>query len=112
MKVVTDKQRIDTIFNRGIVVEVLPSKEEFFKRLLSGRRLRIYIGADPTSNALHLSHAKNYMLLEEFRKLGHEVIILFGDFTAQIGDPTDKSDTRKQLTEAQVSENVEGWISQ
>ncbi|OHB21480.1 MAG: tyrosine--tRNA ligase [Parcubacteria group bacterium RIFCSPLOWO2_01_FULL_48_18] len=112
MKVVTDKQRIDTIFNRGIVVEVLPSKEEFFKRLLSGERLRIYIGADPTSNALHLSHAKNYMFLEELRQLGHETIILFGDFTAQIGDPTNRNEARPELTEKQIKENVAGWISQ
>src|SRR3989344_8531566 len=112
MKVVTDKQRIDTIFNRGIVVEVLPSKEEFFKRLLSGERLIIYIGADPTSNALHLSHAKNYMFLEELRQLGHETIILFGDFTAQIGDPTNRNEARPELTEKKIKENVAGWISQ
>ena len=68
--------------------------------------MRIYIGADPTSNSLHLSHAKNYMLLEEFRLLGHEVIILFGDFTAQIGDPTDRSDARPQISEEKVRENV------
>mgnify|MGYP001596417559 FL=1 len=84
MQVITDQKRIDEIFNRGIVVEILPSKEEFFKRLMSGKRLRVYIGADPTSTSLHLSHAKNYMFLEELRQLGHEVIILFGDFTARI----------------------------
>ena len=112
MQIITDKKKIEEIFNRGIIVDILPSREEFLKRLLSGERLRIYIGADPTSNALHLSHAKNYMLLEEFRRFGHEVIILFGDFTAQIGDPSDRNDTRPQLSEKQVKENVNSWISQ
>lgn len=112
MKVSTDKKRIDDIFNRGIVVEVLPTTEELTARLLSGDRLKIYIGADPTSTALHLSHAKNYMFLEELRQLGHEVILLFGDFTARIGDPTGRSDARPQLSEDQIKENVKGWISQ
>ena len=112
MKIITDKKRIEEIFDRGIVVEILPSKGEFFARLLSGDRLRIYIGADPTSTALHLSHAKNYLFLEELRQLGHEVILLIGDFTARIGDPTGRGDTRPQLTEAEVAANVQGWISQ
>ena len=79
---------------------------------MSGQRLKIYIGADPTSNALHLSHAKNYMFLEELRQLGHEVIVLVGDFTAQIGDPTDNTATRVQLSEQEVKTNVKSWISQ
>ncbi|MDO8560906.1 MAG: tyrosine--tRNA ligase [bacterium] len=111
-KIITDKKRIDEIFNRGIVAEVLPSKEGLLKILMSGRRLKIYIGADPTSDALHLSHAKNYMFLEELRQLGHEVIVLVGDFTAKIGDPTGKSETRMQLTEERVKENVKSWLTQ
>lgn len=112
MKVNTDAKKIDEIFNRGIVSNILPTAEELFKRLKSGERLRIYIGADPTSSALHLSHAKNYLFLEELRQLGHEVIILFGDFTAQIGDPTGRKDARPQLSEAQVKDNVQGWLEQ
>jgi len=111
-KIITDKKRIEEIFNRGIVFQVLPSKEELLQVLYSGKRLKIYIGADPTSDALHLSHAKNYMLLEEFRQLGHEVVILIGDFTARIGDPSDREDTRTQLSEKQVKDNVKSWISQ
>lgn len=104
----TTKQKVDEILNRGIIVNVLPLKEAFREKLLSGERLKFYIGADPTSKALHLSHAKNYMLLEEFRKLGHEVIVLIGDFTARIGDPTDKTTTRKQLSREDVLENISG----
>ena len=112
MKVITDKNKIEQILDRGIIVETLPSREEFLSKLMSGDKLRIYIGADPTSDSLHLSHAKNYMLLEELRRLGHEAIVLVGDFTAQIGDPTDKSAARKRLSENDVKKNVKSWLSQ
>lgn len=112
MKIITDKNSIDKIFNRGIVTEVLPSKEDLYKVLLSGRRLKIYIGADPTSDALHLSHAKNYMLLEELRQLGHETIVLFGDFTARIGDPTNRISARPQLSIGQIKKNMKKWVAQ
>lgn len=103
---------VGEILDRGVIVGVLPDKESFRQRLLSLEPMRIYIGADPTSTALHLSHAKNYMLLEEFRRLGHEVIVLFGDFTARIGDPTNRLSARKQLTAEEVAENAEGWLRQ
>lgn len=108
-KIITDEQKIDEILDRGTVVEILPTKDEFKKKLLSGERLRFYIGFDATAPTLHLSHAKNFMLLEKFRKLGHEVIVLFGDFTARIGDPTGESSARKQLTREDVKENVAKW---
>lgn len=105
-------EQVDKILNRGVIVDVLPDKESFRRRLLSAEPMKIYIGADPTSTTLHLSHAKNYLLLEEFRKLGHEVHVLFGDFTARIGDPTGKTTARKQLSEEEVKQNVQGWIEQ
>ena len=111
MKTVTDKARIEEIFARGTVVEAFPSKDELFKALEGGKRLRIYIGLDPTSTALHMGHAKNLMFLEELRQLGHEVIVLFGDFTAMIGDP-DKNAARKQLTAEDVKKNVSDWLRQ
>jgi len=101
--------KVDEILNRGTIVEILPSKDEFRKKLLSGAKLRFYIGFDATSSTLHLSHAKNFMLMEKFRKLGHEVIILFGDFTARIGDPTGESSARKQLSRKEVMRNVKKW---
>jgi len=107
-----NKSKINKILDRGVIVGVLPSIEAFRNRLLSGDKLKFYIGADPTSTALHLSHAKNYMLLEEFRKLGHEVIVLIGDFTARIGDPSDKTATRKQLSRKDVIENIKSWLVQ
>ncbi len=105
----TNPQKIDEILNRGTIVEILPNKDEFRKKMLSGEKLRFYIGFDATSPTLHLSHAKNIMLMEKFRKLGHEVIILFGDFTARIGDPSGENSVRKQLTRKEVLGNVKKW---
>jgi len=112
MGIDTNIEKINQVLNRGVIVEVLPSFEEFKKKLLSGEKLKFYIGFDPTSTSLHLSHAKNIILLEEFRKLGHEVILLFGDFTARIGDPAESLTTRKQLTKKEVIENVKEWKKQ
>src|SRR3989344_1675399 len=103
---------VEELLSRS-VKEIIPSKEALKEFLESGKKLRIYIGTDPTGASLHLGHATNYMILEKFRRLGHEVIFLVGDFTARIGDPTDKSDSaRKQLTREQVKENVKTWIDQ
>ena len=107
----TKEQIIDTILDRGIIVDILPSKTEFKQKLLT-EKLRFFIGADPTNTSLHLSHAKNFMLLEEFRKLGHEVFVLFGDFTACIGDPSDRNSARARLTPGQVREFSADWIRQ
>jgi len=112
MKVITDEKKIDEVLNRGVINTVLPTKEDFKKLLMSGKRIKIYIGFDATADTLHLSHAKNIILLEEFRKLGHEAILLFGDFTARIGDPSDQAGTRKILTAKEVLENVKSWKAQ
>ena len=111
-KVSTDETAIDELLSRS-VAEILPSRAELRAALLSGKRLRIYIGTDATGTSLHLGHATNYMILERFRRLGHEVIFLIGDFTSRIGDPTDKSDAaRKQLTREEVVQNTTTWIKQ
>ena len=112
MKLITDKKKIDEVLDRGIVADIIPSREELMKFLLSGKRLRIYIGADPTAASLHLGHAGNYLFLEDLRELGHEVIMLIGDFTARIGDPSGKTTARKPLSKAEVRENMKDWVSQ
>ncbi|NVN97489.1 tyrosine--tRNA ligase [Candidatus Nomurabacteria bacterium] len=111
-KTITDEKVIDAFLDRGIIKTILPTKEEFKSLLMSGKKIRIYIGFDATANTLHLSHAKNIMLLEEFRKLGHEVVLLFGDFTARIGDPSDQHGTRKTFTEKEVLKNIKDWKEQ
>jgi len=109
---ITDQKRIEEVFARGAVVEAFPSKEELIRVLVGGKKLKVYIGLDPTSTALHLGHAKNLMFLEELRQLGHEVIVLFGDFTAMIGDPSDRTAARKQLTREEVEKNMADWLRQ
>ncbi len=105
----TNPEKIDEVLERGTIVNILPTKKEFREKLLKGEGLRFYIGFDATSPTLHLSHAKNLILLEKFRKLGHEVIVLFGDFTARIGDPSGESSARKTLTRDDVVANVASW---
>lgn len=112
MTIDTTESKIDELLTRS-VEEVIPSKKELKEVLLSGQKLRIYIGTDATGTSLHLGHATNYIILEKFRQLGHEVIFLVGDFTSRIGDPTDKGDAaRKQLTREEVIENTKTWIDQ
>ncbi len=111
-KINTDSKQIDEILNRGTIMEILPTSKEFREKLTSGEKLRFYIGADPTAKALHLGHAQNLMILEDFRKLGHEVIFLIGDFTGMIGDPTDKSAARIRQTREDVENNFKGWKKQ
>lgn len=108
--IITDKQKIDEILERGTIVDILPTKNDFRNRLLEGKKMRFYIGFDATAPNLHLSHAKNFMFMEKIRQLGHEVIILFGDFTARIGDPTGEDSKRKQLSRKEVLTNVKAWI--
>jgi tyrosyl-tRNA synthetase len=112
MKTITDEKKIEEVLDRGVLKEFLPTKKEFKERLMSGEQLRFYIGADPTAKALHLGHAQNLMLLEDFRKLGHQVIFLIGDFTGMIGDPGDKSSARVKQTPEEVQENFKGWVEQ
>ncbi len=107
----TNENLIDDILSRSIS-DILPSRKELKAKLQSWERLRIYIGADATWTALHLWHATNFILLEKLRQLGHETIILIWDFTARIGDPTDKTATRVKLTRKQVIDNTVTWLKQ
>ena len=95
--------KIDEILTKG-VEKIYPSKEALEKALRSGKKLRIYSGIDPTGK-LHLGHMVVLKKLRQLQDLDQEIIVLIGDFTAQIGDPTDKSATRKKLTKEQVKKN-------
>lgn len=105
------EKEIDELLSRSISY-IVPSKEAFRERLLSGKKVRIYLGADATGPELHIGHATNLIFLEKMRRMGNETILLFGDFTAQIGDPTDKSAARKRLSKEEVVENIKGWKEQ
>jgi tyrosyl-tRNA synthetase len=115
MEVKTDKKIINRILNKAIE-QILPDKESLEKKLLSGERLNIYQGFDPTADTLHVGHTVGMRKLEDFRKLGHNVIFLIGDFTARIGDPSDKKEARasarKALTEEEISNNLKNYVKQ
>lgn len=106
-----DPQKLEWFLNHGIE-EVLPSKEALRTKLLLGDRIRVYLGVDPSGPTMHIGHAIALQKLAELQELGHEVILLLGDFTAMIGDPTDKLATRKQLTKEQVQENLVAYKEQ
>ncbi len=76
------------------------------------RPLRIKFGIDPTGTEIHLGHSVVYRKLRAFQDAGHTAVLLIGDFTAQIGDPTGKSEVRRQLTAAEVRQNAETYIQQ
>ena len=92
-------------------VDVLP-EEELIAKLKKDRPLRIKAGFDPTAPDLHLGHTVLIQKMKQFQDLGHEVIFLIGDFTGMIGDPTGKSETRKQLTREEVARNAETYKEQ
>lgn len=106
-----DEEIIKRILHKA-VEDVLPSYDMLEGLLRSGRRLRVYQGFDPTADTLHIGHAVLMRKLEDFRKLGHEVIMLIGDFTGRIGDPTDKSAARTKLTAEQVKHNLRSYKEQ
>jgi tyrosyl-tRNA synthetase len=110
-KINTDSSLIDEALSRS-VAEILPSKDALKKELQSGRRLTFYLGIDPTASYVHLGHSTNYLMLERFHSLGHRIIVLIGDFTAMIGDPSDKTSMRVQLTREQVFENLKTFKKQ
>lgn len=102
--VVTSRAEVEKFFDRRID-KIYPTSEEFKKLLLSGKRLRFYLGADTTAPRLHIGHVIPLLKMRELQQLGHQIIFLMGDFTGMIGDPTDKSATRVKLTPEDVKRN-------
>ncbi|MEG3070364.1 MAG: tyrosine--tRNA ligase [Candidatus Syntrophopropionicum ammoniitolerans] len=102
------------IIKRG-TVEIIPEAELVYKlksSIKNARPLKIKLGLDPTAPDIHLGHTVVLQKLRQFQDLGHQVVLLLGDFTAQVGDPTGKSETRKQLTAEQVLENARTYERQ
>jgi tyrosyl-tRNA synthetase len=95
---------------RGVVD--LHVKAELEQRLASGKRLRIKAGFDPTRPDLHIGHTVLMQKMRQFQDLGHEVVFLVGDFTAMVGDPTGKSDSRPRLTREEVRAAAETYTTQ
>lgn len=111
MTVKTDQALIDEVLNRSIDT-IYPSKKDFEAALETGKQLSFYVGIDPTADYVHLGHSTNYLLMERLHKMGHRIIVLVGDFTAMIGDPSDKTSARVQLTPEEVRNNLASFKQQ
>src|SRR6059036_661400 len=102
------------ILSRG-AEEILPEGallERLHACRREGRPLRVKQGFDPTAPDIHLGHTVGLRKLRQFQDLGHTVIFLIGDFTGMIGDPSGRSETRKQLSRAEVRNNAETYKEQ
>lgn len=104
------EKQIEELLTRG-VAEVI-DKEHLRKRLLSGEKLRIKLGIDPTSPNIHLGRSVPLLKLRDFQDLGCQVVFIVGDFTGVIGDTSDKESERPMLTREQVEENMKNYLKQ
>ena len=103
-------ENLSTITQRG--VSRIISETEFAEMLRRGRPLRLKMGFDPSRPDIHLGHVVGLRKLRQLQELGHQVILIVGDWTAQIGDPSGRSATRTMLTHAEVRENAASYMRQ
>ncbi|MBI4975592.1 tyrosine--tRNA ligase [Candidatus Peregrinibacteria bacterium] len=100
----------ETILSKGVSEVII--KEDLEKKLKSGKKLRIKLGIDPSGANLHIGHMVVIKKLREFQMAGHQIILLFGNFTGQIGDPSDKLNARKPKTQKELGKNAEKYLEQ
>lgn len=103
--------KVEEILTRG-VANIIPGKEELEKKLRSGKKLNIYFGIDPTGTKIHLGHAVPIRKLQAFMEIGHHVTFLIGDFTALIGDTSDKESERPALSSEIIEKNFQTYKRQ
>jgi len=103
--------QIEELLTRG-VANIIPSREELQKVLRSDKKLNVYLGIDPTSVHIHLGHATHLRRLQKLADLGHHVTFLIGDFTALVGDTSDKDPERPILTPNQIEANWQTYKNQ
>ncbi|MEK7151618.1 MAG: tyrosine--tRNA ligase [Patescibacteria group bacterium] len=111
-KIVTDKDKINEFLNSRYLEAVFPSKEKAEELMESGKQMIFYLGIDPTGPSIHLGHTIPLLLLKHLAELGHKIILLIGDFTARIGDPTDKEAARTALSKKDVEQNMKTYVGQ
>ncbi len=104
------KNDLSQLLDRGTADVTVRKNLE--KKLASGKKLRVKFGIDPTGSDLHLGHAVPLFKLKQFQDAGHQVVLLFGGFTATIGDPTGKDSSRPALTLEQTKENERNYLAQ
>ena len=110
MKVNTTENSSENLLTRSVVEVVIES--ELKQRIQSGESLRIKMGFDPSAPDIHLGHAVGLRKLRDFQEAGHIVVLIVGDWTAQIGDPSGRSEIRPMLSEKQVQENAKTYMDQ
>lgn len=110
-KSITNPKKIQEILTRR-VEKIYPSKKALEKLLLSGKKIRLYLGIDPTAPHLHLGHTVPLRIIQSFADLGHEVILLFGTGTVLVGDPSEREKGRKLITEKEIEKNITTWKDQ
>ncbi len=110
MEINTDPEKIGEIMSRGVFEAV--DRRELGKKLASGKRLRVKLGIDPTAPDLHLGHAAVLRKLRQFQDLGHQAVLIVGDFTTLIGDPSGRSASRPQIDGGQIRDNMKDYINQ
>ena len=106
-KIDTDITKIEDILSRA--VEDIIVKEDLKEKLLSGKKLRIKFGIDPTGPSIHLGRAVPLWKLRAFQDLGHQIVLIIGDFTATIGDPSDKLEKRPMLDKKTIEKNMKEY---
>src|SRR5579872_5523924 len=104
------EEKIERLLSRN--VEEVIDRDHLRVALQSGKKLRVKLGIDPTSPDLHLGHAVVLDKLREFQNLGCTAILLIGNFTAQIGDPSGRDKTRPPLTAEEVALNMKKYLKQ
>lgn len=110
MKVIIDEKKIEDILSAG--VDEVIEKDHLVGIMKSGRRLNIKFGIDPTMPDLHLGHSVPLRKLRKFQELGHLAVLIIGDATAMIGDPSGRSETRKILSLEEVKKNMKNYLKQ
>lgn len=109
-KVFTDEKAINELLTRG--VEDVFVRESLEAKLRSGKQVRVKLGFDPTGSKIHIGRAIILWKLRAFQDLGHKIVFIVGDFTARIGDPSDKLEKRPMLTDAAIKENLKTYKEQ
>ncbi len=110
MKISTDNNKINELLNRG--VEEIFDKKSLESALLSGKQLRIKLGIDPTGSKIHIGRATQLLKLKDFQDLGHKIVLIIGDFTAKIGDASDKTSMRPALSDDEIKNNLKDYKKQ
>ena len=103
-------ETLERIFDRTVAEVIV--REELEEKLSSGRPLRLKLGLDPSKPNLHIGHAIGLRKMRQFQELGHQVVLIVGDWTAQIGDPSGRDESRAMLSPEEVQRNAETYMQQ